>query len=85
MGGIYKGHYSKGVRDGPGTYRWPEGQIDVVICRDDVRVGIGVGWSGDRKRAWRMIDGEYNGDISLAEAHQLVGSIGLDPDEVMRS
>jgi hypothetical protein len=84
MGGVYKGHYKGGSRDGPGTYLWPEGQIDVTICKDDVRVGVGVGWSGDRKRAWRMVDGEYTGDVSLVEAHHVVGALGIDPEEVMR-
>lgn len=84
MGGVYKGHYKKGIRDGPGTYLWPEGQIDVTICKDDVRVGIGVGWSADRKRAWRMVDGEYVADLPLLEAHQVVRALGIDPEEIIR-
>ena len=83
MDGIYKGQYQHDVRDGPGYYYWPDGETDAICCKNDVRVGKGVGWSPDRKSAWIMIDGEFQGDIPASEAKRITLSLGLEVPKEM--
>ena len=78
LGGVYKGEYQNDVREGPGYYFWPEGEADAVVCRNDARVGKGVGWSSDRKRAWIMIDGEFQEHITVQDGKRITERLGLE-------
>jgi hypothetical protein len=40
-------------------------------------IGEGVHWSRDRRRAWRLEDDKKGDEISLAEAAQIAGRLGL--------
>ena len=40
-------------------------------------VGEGARWSSDRRTAWRLKDGNKGDEISLAEAAQIAGRLGL--------
>ena len=37
----------------------------------DAIVGEGVRWSADRQRAWRLLDGEAHGEVTIEEAREL--------------
>ena len=41
------------------------------------RIGEGARWSSDRRTAWRLKDGIKGDEISLAEAAQIAGRLGL--------
>ena len=41
------------------------------------QVGRGARWSADRAQAWELQDGELTRSISLQEAAQIAGSVGL--------
>ena len=44
----------------------------------DKRIGEGARWSSDRRTAWRLKEYGMKGDeISLAEAAQIAGRLGL--------
>ena len=40
-------------------------------------IGEGARWSSDRRTAWRLKDGNPGDGISLAEAAQIAGRLGL--------
>ena len=40
-------------------------------------IGEGARWSSDRRTAWRLKDGDQGDEISLAEAAQIAGRLGL--------
>ena len=40
--------------------------------QNDARVGEGVRWSANRKKAWRLLDGKVKGRISLQMAAQIM-------------
>lgn len=77
LGGVYKGQFTDGVRNGPGTYLWPDGHVDLIKCEQDVRVGVGVGYSTDKRRAWILHDGLFERDTNLEEAKRVAEELGL--------
>lgn len=77
LDGVYRGMYKDGVRDGWGTYTWPDGTKDMICCKEDHRVGKGVGWSKDRKRAWSLLDGRIHHEISVEEGAKFAQEIGF--------
>ena len=76
-GDIYEGGWSNGFKDGVGKYIWRDGEIDVSRYSSDYRVGEGARWSDDGQRAFRLIRGEVQEEISLREAEHIAGSLGL--------
>ena len=64
-------------RHGKGTYSWADGRVDVGQCNMDKDIGEGARWSSDRRTAWRLKDGKQGDKISLAEAAQIAGRLGL--------
>ena len=65
---VYKGEWNNGFKDGPGTYRWRDGEVDVSRYSSDYRVGEGARWSEDRKRSFRLVHGSIQEEIDLREA-----------------
>ena len=74
---VYEGSWNNGFKDGPGTYRWRDGEMDVSRYSSDYRVGEGVRWSEDRKRAFRLVRGNVQDEIDLGEADRIAESLGL--------
>ena len=65
---------------GKGTKTWANGEVDVQQCNMDKVIGEGARWSSDRRTAWRLKKGSapmFGGKISLAEAAQIAGRLGL--------
>jgi hypothetical protein len=76
-GDVYEGGWSNGFKDGPGMYRWRDGEVDVSRYSSDYRVGEGVRWSGDRKRAFRLVRGNVQDEIDLDESDRIAAGLGL--------
>lgn len=76
-GDIYEGGWSNGFKDGVGKYIWRDGEVDVSRYSSDYRVGEGARWSDDGQRAFRLIRGEVQEEISLREAERIADSLGL--------
>ena len=66
-GDVYEGGWD-GRRDG---------EVDVGRYSSDYRVGEGVRWSEDRKRAFRLVRGNVQEEIDLAEAGRICDGLGL--------
>ena len=54
--------------EGSGAYFDEDNSVLVCRFRAGSPVGDGVRWSADRRRAWRMSDGEPRGEMPLEEA-----------------
>jgi hypothetical protein len=76
-GDVYEGNWVNGFKDGPGTYRWKDGEVDISRYSSDYRVGEGVRWSADRRRAFRLVRGNVQEEISLGEAGRIADKLGL--------
>ena len=61
-----------------------DGEVDVGKCRAGKRVGVGVRWSADRARAVRLLDGEEQALISLAETTQWLQTLGMEAPSVLQ-
>ena len=77
-GQSFEGCFQDGKRHGKGKHQLTDGRVDIYRYDNDVRVGDGVRWSANRKRAWRLIDGKVKGKLSLVVATQLVTLCGED-------
>ena len=78
-GDVYEGGWNNGFKDGPGHYRWRDGEVDVSRYSSDYRVGEGAWWSEDRGRAYRLVRGNVQEEIDLGEADRIAESLGLPP------
>jgi hypothetical protein len=78
-GDIYEGNWSNGFKDGVGKYIWRDGEIDLSRYSSDHRVGEGARWSEDGQRAFRLLRGEVQEEISLREAENIADDLGLPP------
>ena len=76
-------------KDGPGTWRWPSGNVQIAVYKANRVVqgseGVGVLWSRKGTKAWKMLegkpdvvdaDGKPGDDFSLEEARELAESLG---------
>ena len=73
----YEGDWEDDKRHGKGTWTWASGKVEVGQYNMGKRIGEGARWSSDRRTAWRLKDGDQGGEISLAEAAQIAGRLGL--------
>ena len=69
--------YRAGLEEGKGTYMYAAGHAEVGCYRAGARMGESVMWSADRQTAWRLLDGQPQGQISLGEARELAAQVGL--------
>ena len=56
---------------------YADGEVEVGQYNMDKDIGEGARWSSDRRTAWRLKDGNKGDEISLAEAAQIAGRLGL--------
>ena len=68
--------FRNGKRNGRGKYQLTDGRIEIYRYFNDTRVGDGVRWSANRKKAWRMIDGKVGKAISMEEAVGIANRCG---------
>ena len=76
-GNEYEGGYEDGRKHGAAFFRWDDGELEALQNEKDARVGEGVRWSVDRKRAWRLQAGEPVEEISLEEGAAVVRRLQL--------
>ena len=76
-GDVYEGSWNNGFKDGPGIYRWRDGEVDVSRYSSDYRVGEGVRWNVDRSRVFRLVRGNVQDKIHLGEADWIAAGLGL--------
>ena len=70
-GQCFEGFFWEGKRNGMGKYQLTDGRVDIYRYDNDARVGEGVRWSANRKKAWRLVDGKLKGKISLQMATEI--------------
>ena len=54
-GHAFEGNFKRGRRHGKGNYELSDKRMDVHLYVNGARVGDGVRWSSDRKKAWRLV------------------------------
>ena len=60
-GDVYEGEFASGLRHGVGAYHYgASGVVTVSQFSRDRLVGVGLRWSGDRRRAWALLEGDID-------------------------
>jgi hypothetical protein len=72
----FEGMFRNGKRNGRGKYQLTDGRVEIYRYVNDSRVGDGVRWSADRKKAWRMINGKVNKRVTTEEAVGIANRCG---------
>ena len=62
--------------NGRGSYTFRDGMNETCVHRNDRPVGSGVRWSADRAKAWRLLDGQVQAELSVDEAGELEERVG---------
>ena len=75
-GHSFEGMFRDGKRNGRGKYQLTDGKIEIYRYVDDCRVGDGVRWSSNRKKAWKMNGGKAIKRVSMEEAAQIANRCG---------
>jgi len=68
----FEGAFNRGRKEGQGKYQWSDGTVDIIRYSGDVRIGEGVRYSADRKKAWKLEASKVKGKISIEKAQKLV-------------
>ena len=74
---MYQGEWRTWERGVRGSWRYGAADAEVGGCCAGKLAGAGVLWSADRRRAWHLLDGEEQAEISLDTARELAAQIGL--------
>ena len=82
-GDSYEGEWKNDVREGRGVFNYSDGMSDVAIWREGRSV-YGVRWSGDRKIARRLVDGNEGDFIGMKTALSIGREVGVNgvPEKV---
>lgn len=72
----FEGMFRGGKRNGRGKYQLTDGRVEIYRYVNDARVGDGVRWSANRKKAWRMNDGKVTKRVSIEEAAAIAKRCG---------
>ena len=76
-GFIFDGEYVNDQWHGKGTFTFGDGVAEVVQYDMGKPTGEAAQWNCDRTRAWRLMNGEPEDEISLEEAAQIADRLGL--------
>lgn len=84
-GHCFEGTWASGKRQGGGVQHYKGGAIELSCYHEGRPSDLGVRWSGDRTKAWRLRDGSPVEEIDLREAatlarglaHHLAGDLSL--------
>lgn len=68
--------FRNGMRNGRGKYQLTDGRVEIYRYVNDNRVGDGVRWSSDRKKAWKMNGGKVVKRISMEDATAIANRSG---------
>jgi hypothetical protein len=72
----FEGMFRDGKRNGRGKYQLTDGRVEIYRYHNDSRVGSGVRWSANRKKAWLMNDGKAIKRVTLSEAVAIAKTCG---------
>ena len=75
-GHCFEGMFRNGMRNGRGKYQLTDGRVEIYRYVNDNRVGDGVRWSSDRKKAWKMNGGKVVKRISMEDATAIANRCG---------
>ncbi|KAL3797788.1 hypothetical protein ACHAWO_000405 [Cyclotella atomus] len=75
-GHCFEGMFRNGQRNGRGKYQLTDGRVEIYRYVNDSRVGDGVRWSADRKKAWKMNGGKVVKRISMDDATAIANRCG---------
>merc|ERR1712161_34573 len=70
-GDEHEGEWKDGERTGKGIFRKADGSVEYSIYIAGSREGAGVMWSADRKTATKLMEQEYETEISLPMAEKM--------------
>ena len=76
-GNVYEGGFVGGAFQGPSSYAYVDGRAEVGAYEGGQEIGEGARWSPDRARAWRLRDGQVDGEITLEDAAAIAAALGL--------
>ena len=68
--------FRNGKRNGRGKYQLTDGRVEIYRYVNDARVGDGVRWSANRKKAWRMNEGKVTKRVSIDRRRLLPSDVG---------
>ena len=74
-GQAFEGFFWQGQRSGKGKYQLADGRMDVYLYENDKRVGEGVRWSANRKKAWKLVDGKQKGRIKKDQVAAIIAKM----------
>ena len=77
-GDVYDGEFKGMRRDGVGIYRFGDGRAYASTFENNKPVGTGVFWTPDRQKAWRVVNGDAEEEVSPEEGKILAAKIGQD-------
>jgi len=80
-GHSFEGMFRNGKRNGRGKYQLTDGRVEIYRYVNDSRVGDGVRWSANRKKAWRMNNGKVTKKVSMEDATLIAKRCGLVVEE----
>jgi len=63
--------FVEGKRHRLGKFEFANGSLDVSLYSENKATGIGVRWNANRKRAWKLVDGQVKTRVNLAEASDI--------------
>ncbi|KAL3766693.1 hypothetical protein ACHAW5_006951 [Stephanodiscus triporus] len=72
----FEGMFRDGKRNGRGKYQLTDGRVEIYRYVNDCRVGSGVRWSANRKKAWLMIEGKAIKRVTSSEALAIAKDCG---------
>ena len=72
-------------KEGRGTCKFANGDVEVSCFKADAPVGEGAMWSADGQTAWRVQDGKRGESISLEEAARIAARVGEPVPSVART
>jgi len=79
-GDVYRGNWERGLKHGAGVYEYADGELDVSVYHEDIRIGEGIRWNASRSKASRLLDGvlvEEEGGMPLEDAELLTKKLGF--------
>jgi len=78
-GAVYVGEFKDGKMNGKGTYKYADGVVEVGFYEQGKDKGRGVQLSANGKKAWLLMDGKKEREVSVAEARKVAEELGLPP------
>ena len=75
-GDIFEGQFENNLKNGLGAYHFVDGECDLSLYRDDVRVGDNLRYSRDRQKIFLLSEDFGHKMISLEEASHVAQRMG---------